>query len=504
MSATTTPTAVAPSLEQMHPSLALRARLGSRSVSWGTAALLVDLSMLVLAVAAAGLGARAGGAAPSMVATIGFIALTVALLQGRNLYAPRLVPDTLEDARALLTQVTIAAMGVLALLLVVNVNAPEQVEAGGVIRLWGFAAVYVMAGRIALSWSQAQARRRGDAVSPTFVVGTGPVARLAARRLVEHRELGLLPVGFVDSEAEAARASVDDELPIPVVGSIDDLDVLADRYDVTQLIVTMSDGTVGRRLLPMLNRCEEIGISVAYVPGAHEKFGRNIRIEHVGALPLVTAFASDPKGWQFSLKYGIDRVIATFLVVLAAPVLLACAAAVYLSMGRPVFFRQPRVGLDGREFGMLKFRSMRGTPAAGGEADAAWLAAQLNGDTAGAAVVVEDRRTPVGNLLRRTSLDELPQLLNVLLGDMSLVGPRPERTSYVRELESSAYRYGDRHRVRSGITGWAQVHGLRGQTSIADRAEWDNWYIENFSLWLDLKILVLTVVAVLRYARQGE
>jgi lipopolysaccharide/colanic/teichoic acid biosynthesis glycosyltransferase len=112
---------------------------------------------------------------------------------------------------------------------------------------------------------------------------------------------------------------------------------------------------------------------------------------------------------------------------------------------------------------------------------------------------VVDRTTPVGRLLRKLSLDELPQLWNVVRGDMSLIGPRPERTSYVHQFEYSIYRYGERHRVKSGITGWAQVHGLRGKTSLADRVEWDNYYIENWSLWLDVKIVLLTFVAVFRF-----
>ena len=490
-------------LDGIHPSLALRARLGSVSISWGLAALLVDVGMLLLAIAAARVGSAAGGEAPSVLATVGFLIVTLALLESRSLYAPRLVPDTLEDAKIVFLGTLVAATTVLGALLVVNVNAPEEITAGGVIRLWGFAAVYLVAGRVALGWSQAQARRRGDAISPTFVVGRSDVARLAARRLLERPELGLLPVGYVAPGAEPSRV-VDDELPIPLVGCTSDLERLARQFDVTQVVVTAAGASGDANLAPVIERCEQLGVSVAYVPPVHERVGRRFRVEHIGALPLVTAFRTDPKGWQFGVKYAIDRVVAAVLVVLVSPVLLACAAAVYLSLGRPIFFRQPRVGVDGREFGMLKFRSMKGTPTSGGEADAAWMAAQLGGAEAAAAVVVENRRTPVGDFLRRTSLDELPQLLNVLLGHMSLVGPRPERTSYVREFERSVYRYADRHRVKSGITGWAQVHGLRGQTSIADRAEWDNWYIENFSLWLDLKILLLTVGAVLRYARRGE
>jgi lipopolysaccharide/colanic/teichoic acid biosynthesis glycosyltransferase len=152
------------------------------------------------------------------------------------------------------------------------------------------------------------------------------------------------------------------------------------------------------------------------------------------------------------------------------------------------------VGRDGKLFDLYKFRSMRAAPdeAEGADGPAPALQFLLGGDTAPGGVEGPDRRTPVGRLLRRTSLDELPQLINVLRGDMSLVGPRPERPEFVELFRQDIQRYGDRHRVRSGITGWAQVHGLRGQTSLAERVEWDNYYIAHWSLALDLKIMALT------------
>ncbi|MFL5906805.1 MAG: sugar transferase, partial [Solirubrobacterales bacterium] len=163
------------------------------------------------------------------------------------------------------------------------------------------------------------------------------------------------------------------------------------------------------------------------------------------------------------------------------------------------------VGLDGREFDMLKFRTMPGSPEEHGEADAGWAASQLNEESgeptgSGAETAAEPERKPTrfGALLRRTSLDELPQLFNVLRGEMSIVGPRPERSSYVAMFEQQIRRYTDRHQVKSGITGWAQVHGLRGDTSLSDRIEWDNYYVENWSTWLDFKIVLLTFVAVFR------
>jgi lipopolysaccharide/colanic/teichoic acid biosynthesis glycosyltransferase len=149
-----------------------------------------------------------------------------------------------------------------------------------------------------------------------------------------------------------------------------------------------------------------------------------------------------------------------------------------------VLFRQRRLGRDGQQYDVLKFRSMRGD---------AWPAFVPEAGSAPGGVEGVDRRTRVGRFLRRTSLDELPQLLNVLRGDMSLVGPRPERPEYAVAFARDIHRYDDRLRVRSGLTGWAQVHGLRGQTSIEDRVEWDNYYIEHWSLGLDLKILLMTL-----------
>jgi lipopolysaccharide/colanic/teichoic acid biosynthesis glycosyltransferase len=167
------------------------------------------------------------------------------------------------------------------------------------------------------------------------------------------------------------------------------------------------------------------------------------------------------------------------------------AAAVKLTSPGPLLFRQHRVGRDGHAFELLKFRSMR----APGDEPQRFEPAP---GSAPGGVEGDDRRTPIGRFIRRTSLDELPQLINVLRGDMSLVGPRPERPEFVELFRQDVYRYSDRHRVKSGITGWAQVHGLRGQTSLADRVEWDNFYIENWSLWLDLKILLLTFSVIFR------
>jgi exopolysaccharide biosynthesis polyprenyl glycosylphosphotransferase len=226
------------------------------------------------------------------------------------------------------------------------------------------------------------------------------------------------------------------------------------------------------------------------------------RYDTVGGLPLMTFSAVDPKGVQFAIKHALDRVLALLLLVVISPALVLVAIILRLSSPGPVLFRQRRVGRDGTVFDLYKFRSMRLDPSQTSPSDEEVTALDflLNADMAPGGVEGDDRRTPIGRLLRRFSLDELPQLLNVLRGEMSLVGPRPERPEFVELFRQDIARYGDRHRVKSGITGWAQVHGLRGQTSLAERVEWDNYYIAHWSLGLDIKILALTLLAMFRDA----
>jgi exopolysaccharide biosynthesis polyprenyl glycosylphosphotransferase len=245
-------------------------------------------------------------------------------------------------------------------------------------------------------------------------------------------------------------------------------------------------------------------VTTSLVPRLFEASTERVSVEHIGGLPLFAMRPADPKGWQFAVKYTLDRVAAGLLLTVISPLMLGLALATRISMGRPIFFRQRRVGLDGREFEILKFRSMKNpSPKVNGngklngngkvKVNVNGNGFKLAGDTAPGGVEGEDRRTRVGRFLRKTSLDELPQLINVLRGEMSMIGPRPERPEFVELFGQDIHRYSDRHRVKSGITGWAQIHGLRGQTSISDRAEWDNYYIENWSLWLDFKIAVMTL-----------
>jgi exopolysaccharide biosynthesis polyprenyl glycosylphosphotransferase len=280
-----------------------------------------------------------------------------------------------------------------------------------------------------------------------------------------------------------------------VLGASWDLEHVIAERGVRHVVVTFSTAP-HHVLLGIVNRCDQLGVTVSLVPRLFEKVTERLTVEHLGGLPLLTIDRADPKGWQFSVKYAIDRIVALLSLTLLLPVLAGAAVAVLISMGRPIFFRQWRVGLDGRVFEIVKFRSMRPPLAASGSAE---------GDNGAESEREEDRLTRVGSFLRKTSIDELPQLFNVLRGEMSIIGPRPERPELAEIFEQYVHRYGDRHRVKSGISGWAQVHGIgRGHdrfsdTSLGDRVEWDNYYIENWSLWLDFKIVLMTVAAVLRF-----
>jgi exopolysaccharide biosynthesis polyprenyl glycosylphosphotransferase len=391
----------------------------------------------------------------------------------------------LDELRDLVLATTFAGMAVLSLRVLV---ADDPSAAAQTVRVWAVTTACLVVAHLALRWFEVRARERGERTIPTLILGAGKVGRLTAKRLLEHRQFGLRPIGFLDEaplDGDGACAG------LPVLGAERDLDRVVERYGVGRVVVAFST-TPHETLLATVRRCEELGVAVSLVPRLFEKMTRTFGVDHVGGLPLISLKRVDPEGWQFAIKGLADRIAAALLVVVLAPVLMSVALAVYVSAGRPLLYRQLRVGRDGRTFEMLKFRSMNG--------DQDERFHELPPDTAPGGIEGADRRTRVGRLLRRTSLDELPQLFNVLRGEMSLVGPRPERPEFVKVFERDVYRYSDRHRVKSGITGWAQIHGLRGQTSISDRVEWDNYYIENWSLWLDLKILIVTARAVFRFA----
>ena len=452
----------------------------------------LDLAALVVAVAATQLSTSVGGPrGASPVWVVLGVAITMLSLSASGQYRPRFAIRFLDDTRTILGATAIAAMSVAFLRLLIASDPHIATQAA---RYWLFASAYLIAARGGFQWIVARSRRLHGAGDPTLIVGAGSVGQFVARRLLDRPEFGLRPVVFIDDDPLPVAEPVD----LPIVSKegkplADRIGELIDEYGAQHVIIAFSLESHTEQL-ELIRRCGELGASVSLVPRLFEAVPDQTTLERLGGIPLITVHPVDPRGWEFAVKYALDRVAALVALILLSPLMLFAGLGTLITLGRPVFFRQRRVGIDGHAFDMLKFRTMR---PASSPSDPR-LEEDLEKGLAPGGVEGEDRRTAFGKFLRATSLDELPQLINVLRGDMSLIGPRPERPEFAERFGQEVHRYTERHRVKSGITGWAQVHGLRGKTSIADRVEWDNYYIENWSLWLDLKIVLLTVLAVLR------
>jgi len=390
-------------------------------------------------------------------------------------------------ARTVSTSTAVVAVCVAASIAVLGTDADAAATV-----VWATAvAAGTLAVRASAAIAGATARRSGRTLAPTLVVGAGTIGRLAARRLEEHPIFGLRVIGFVDDEPLAGVGP-------PVLGGLDRLEQIVAEGGVTTVVIGFSRSTHVEQI-EVVRRCWALGLTVLVVPRLFEVEGTRGRIHHVGALALVSLERSSTEGPALRGKEIVERLGALVMIVILSPLLAAVAIAIRLIDRHSVLHRAERVGRGDEVFTMLKFRTMRGEADVAGQADAAWAAAVL-GSAAELADPGPDRRTRLGFLLRRYGIDELPQLFNVLRGDMALIGPRPERVSYARRFGLVLPRYNDRHRVLPGITGWAQIQGLRGETSLDDRVEWDNWYIDNWSPTLDLRIASRTLAAMLRGA----
>ena len=450
---------------------------------WTITRFAIDAIVLLLAVQAARYGA------PDVLGNDGqtlvwlFPPLTLLFFGLRRMYRGELQVRVIDGLGTVIGAASLAA----ALLIAASAfTSPQADPAPLIARAWVFATLYLAGARVILAWGQRRARVSGVVVKPTLIIGAGRIGAQVERRLREQPELGLRALGYLDADPPP-----DEMVPgrlAPVLGHPTDLARVADETGARHVVLGFTSGP-DSLLMPLVRECEARKLEMSLVPRLFESVNVRLDLEHIGGLPLFGLRAVDPKGWQFAIKHGLDRVAAAVAVLVLSPVFLAIAVAVKASSPGPLFFRQRRIGRDGRDFSMLKFRSMR----VDSDPD---QPSELPGISLGLApggVEGADRRTAVGRFIRSTSFDELPQLLNVLAGQMSLVGPRPERPEFVELFGQSVSRYDDRHRVKSGITGWAQVNGLRGKTSVSDRIEWDNYYISNWSLSLDLKILLMTL-----------
>jgi exopolysaccharide biosynthesis polyprenyl glycosylphosphotransferase len=342
-----------------------------------------------------------------------------------------------------------------------------------IVLFWGLDVLSVYGVRLLIREVVRGLRRHGRFVRRALVVGAGPLGQELVRRLRAHPEFGVRVVGYLDDHWPHGERVEGKE----ILGGYAAVTRVLAGQGVDQLFLALPMGA-HHEMLKVLNAIEGELVDVKIVPDVLQFVTLRAAVEELEGLPVISLAQSPVMGWRRVAKRGLDLALAGLGLVLLAPFMGAIALAIRLTSRGPVFYRQERMGLDGRSFAMYKFRSML----VDAEAESGPVFA-VEGDS---------RRTLVGRLLRRFSLDELPQLWNVLRGEMSLVGPRPERPFFVQQFKTMIPQYMLRHKVKSGMTGWAQVNGLRGNTSLEKRIEYDLYYIQNWSFSLDVKILLLT------------
>lgn len=315
-----------------------------------------------------------------------------------------------------------------------------------------------------------------------LILGDPRSGRRVARCLSDGNWSDLTVVGFVDAGHEGHRGRIGtgrqlavhpQSNPVPVIGQVEQLSELVDRVNATDLVVALS-GRPARRIRSRIEQIRRSDVRVHWVTQGTSRVGRTRPSKP-------PAGNSPPWPWKGDriAKRALDLFGATIGLLLLSPLLAAVAVAILSTSGRPIFYTQERVGRGGHLFRMLKFRSMRRD--AEGVTGPIWASNH------------DDRCTRVGGWLRHTNIDELPQLINVVLGQMSLVGPRPERPVFVEHFKEAMPDYDLRHAVPAGMTGWAQVHGWRGRTSLRKRVQYDLDYIERWSFWFDFRVLFMTI-----------
>ncbi len=348
---------------------------------------------------------------------------------------------------------------------------------GMIVYAWVLTIGLVMSGRMIHREVQARARAAGWGRDRLLIVGTGDVAQMILQKIQWSPWLAYEIVGLVSKNGNGDHPPAH-VMGAPVLGVTDDIPRLIDEQRVNEVIVALPEAS-HQETLGIIALCDKSTVVVKVFPDVFQFIAGQVGIDDLGGLPLLTMRDVAMRGWMLALKRGVDVLGSMFGLVVLSPLMLFVALLIKLESPGPVFYVQERMGLDARPFPMLKFRSMR---------------QDAEKDGPGWTKPGDPRRTRLGALLRRLNIDELPQLVNVLVGDMSLVGPRAERPVYVDQFRKSIPRYMDRHKEKAGLTGWAQVNGLRGDTSIAERTKYDLWYIENWSLLLDFKIIIRQVV----------
>jgi Undecaprenyl-phosphate glucose phosphotransferase len=398
----------------------------------------------------------------------------------QGLYRVRATRSKAEEWLSVAIGAVVGTVVLSGILLWVRPNNPDVLYSRATLLIFLLCAiVFVTAGRILVRTLVERRHRDGRNLDRVLIAGNGELARAVVERIRNHRELGFTIAGYLRNGDEAKLDGLE------CLGTIDDAERVIDTHRIDHVFVALPHAS-SAAMMALLDRLVRSFVSIHVVPDLLQFMVLRSRVEDIDGLPTINLSETPlEEGWSRFGKRGFDLLVALSAMLLLSPVMLAVAIAIWLEDRGPIFYRQVRMGLDGKPFEILKFRSMR--VGAEQETGAKWAERD------------DPRRTRVGRFIRETSLDELPQLFNVLAGDMSVVGPRPERPQFVEQFRAELPHYMLRHKVRAGMTGWAQVHGWRGNTSIRMRIEHDLYYIENWSLLLDLKICFMTVIHGLRH-----
>ena len=398
----------------------------------------------------------------------------------QGLYAVRPTRGRAEEWLQVVIGSIVATVVLSGVLLWIRIGPPDVLPSRATLGLFLICVtVFVILGRTLVRAIVEGRHRAGKDLDRVLIAGNGELARAVVERMNAHRdELGFTITGFLrNGEADAVAG-------LPCLGTIEEAEQVVRTHAIDHVFVALPHAS-SEAMMNLLDRLMRSVVSIHVVPDLLQFMVLRSRVEDLDGLPTINLSETPLEGWSRFVKRGFDLVVASIALLILSPLLALVALAIWLGDRGPVFYRQVRMGLDGKPFEIVKFRSMR----VGAETETGAVWADRD----------DPRRTKVGSLIRAWSIDELPQLWNVLLGDMSLVGPRPERPQFVEQFRAEYPHYMLRHKVRAGMTGWAQVHGWRGNTSIRIRIEHDLYYIENWSLMLDLKILFMTVVHGLKH-----
>jgi Undecaprenyl-phosphate glucose phosphotransferase len=407
------------------------------------------------------------------------VIMVVSIFAFNHLYQIARVSSRIDEFYSISASSTVATLMAVALSSLLFKNSPMELDysRGMIFYGWILTIVFVTLGRVTHSQVRSRLRRRGWGRDRVLIVGTNDVGRMVFQKIQSNPGLGYEAVGFITTGAR-------DETPLmlPILGDAQDMAPVIDQYGIDEVIIALPEAT-HQEILLLISECERGKVTIKVYPDVFQIMAGSISIGDLGGLPLLTVRDIALRGWRRVAKRLMDVMGAAAGLVFCSPLMMLVAVLIKLDSRGPVFYAQTRMGLDAKPFEMLKFRSMR-----------------QDAESSGPGWTVEDdpRVTKLGRFIRRVNVDELPQLINVLLGEMSLVGPRPERPVYVEQFRRSIPRYMDRHWEKAGMTGWAQVNGLRGDTSIPERTKYDLWYIENWSLLLDIKILIRTFFNIFR------